>query len=366
MSKKAIKEHQLYISSLGVLWKLWRVNKKSITSIKMCLKILLFTILSTPFRLLQKLRYDKKIKNIELKNTPPIFVIGHWRSGTTHLHYLLTQDPRFSHLEAFQAFFFRIALVSKRTMKPLLNRLMPKTRPQDNVLINATAPTEEEHPLTNLTHRSAMHSFFFPRNQIYFRKYHLFEATSLSVNKWKQTYNRMLQEIAFYNGPEKTLLLKNPHNTGRVKILLELYPDAKFIFIHRNPYDVYQSTTHLYNTTIKSQFLQEFSSQEISDTVIKTYELVMKQYLKTKANLPKNKISEISFDELSRNPIETLKRIYSDLNIQDFDNALPYFNSYLDKQKNYKKNKFKPLAEDIKRKLTDNWSFAFETWNYPI
>ena len=243
---------------------------------------------------------------------------------------------------------------------------MPKTRPQDNVLINATAPTEEEHPLSNLTHRSAMHSFFFPKNQSYFRKYHLFEATSLSINKWKQTYNRMLQEIAFYNGPEKTLLLKNPHNTGRIKILLELYPDAKFIFIHRNPYEVYQSTTHLYNTTIKSQFLQEFSAQEISDTVIQTYELVMKQYLKTKANLPKNKISEISFDELSRNPIETLKRVYSDLNIQDFDDALPYFNSYLDKQKNYKKNKFKPLAEDIKRKLIDNWSFAFETWNYPV
>ena len=57
-------------------------------------------------------------------------------------------------------------------MKPLLNKLMPKTRPQDNVEINASAPTEEEHPLTNLTHRSGMQSFFFQKIS-YFNEYNV-------------------------------------------------------------------------------------------------------------------------------------------------------------------------------------------------
>ncbi|MDG2506350.1 MAG: sulfotransferase [Crocinitomicaceae bacterium] len=364
MSQKTIKEHQLYISSLSVLWRLWRVNRKSIVSKRMCFKILFFTIISAPFRWLQYLYFNRKIQKIDFKKKPPVFVIGHWRSGTTHLHYLLSQDPQFSHLEAFQAFFFRVALISKKTMRPLLNKLMPKTRPQDNVLINAAAPTEEEHCLTNLTHRSAMHSFFFPKNQSYFTEFHLFKTTKSSLNKWKKTYNRMLQEIAFYNGIKRTLLLKNPHNTGRIKVLKELYPEAKFIFIHRNPYEVYQSTVHLYNTTIKSQFLQEYSQNAISETVINSYELVMKKFIKERNAIPKSQLCEVSFTELSKDPIHTLKHIYSELNIADFEKALPFFEQYVNKNKGYKKNKFTPLTDDVKRKLKDKWSFAFSTWNY--
>ena len=74
----------------------------------------------------------------------------------------------------------------------------------------------------------------------------------------------MLKNIAYYNGEQKQLLLKNPHNTGRLKILKEMQSsNAKFIFIHRNPYEVFNSTKHLYQTTIKSQFLQEFSEGDI-------------------------------------------------------------------------------------------------------
>ena len=168
MPEKEIKEHQLFISSLPVLFKLWKDNKKTISNKKMLFKIFFFTVISAPFRWLQKIVFQRKINAVNLNEKAPVFVIGHWRSCTTHLHYILAQDKRFSFLEAFQAFFFRTALVSRTFMKPLLNKLMPKTRPQDNVEINASAPTEEEHSLTNLTHRSGMQSFFFSKkNQLF-------------------------------------------------------------------------------------------------------------------------------------------------------------------------------------------------------
>jgi hypothetical protein len=337
MAKEEIKEHQLYISSLTVLWRLWKDNRKGLTTKNMWWKILFFTIVSAPFRWTQNLVYRKRIRAIDFKDNAPVFVIGHWRSGTTHLHYLLSKDNQFSYLEAFQAFFFRIALVSKKTMKPLLNRLMPRTRPQDNVAIDAGAPTEEEHPLTNLTHRSSMHSFFFPKNQNYFKRYHLFETSEKSLSRWKKSYKRMLQEIAFYNGTEKTLLLKNPHNTARIKVLKEMFPNAKFIFIHRNPYEVYQSTVHLYKKTIKSQFLQQFSDDKISECVISCYELVMHQYLELKNSIPKNQLTEVSFNELSNKPLSTLERVYSTLNIEGFEKIKPSFESYIQEQKITKK-----------------------------
>lgn len=365
MSKEEITEHQLYISSISVLWQLWKENRGSFSAKKMWWKILFFTVISAPFRWIQLLAYRKRIQAIDFKKNPPVFVIGHWRSGTTHLHYLLSKDNQFSYLEAFQAFFFRVALVSKKTMKPLLNRLMPRTRPQDNVVIDAGAPTEEEHPLTNLTHRSSMHSFFFPKNQNYFKRYHLFETSEKSLSRWKKSYKRMLQEIAYYNGPERTLLLKNPHNTARIKVLKEMFPNAKFIFIHRNPFDVYKSTEHLYKKTIKSQFLQKFSDEEISECVISCYELVMKQYLDLKKFIPEDQLTEISFNDLSNSPLSELERIYKTLNMAGFEKIKPSFESYIQDQKNYKKNKFIELPEELKSKLKDRWGFAFKAWNYP-
>lgn len=41
------------------------------------------------------------------------------------------------------------------------------------------------------------------------------------------------------------LLIKSPVHTGRVKTLLSIFPDAQFIYIHRNPYEVFQSALHL-------------------------------------------------------------------------------------------------------------------------
>ena len=175
----------------------------------------------------------------------------------------------------------------------------------------------------------------------------------------------MLQEIAFYNGTDKRLLLKNPHNTARIKVLKDMFPKAKFIFIHRNPLEVYQSTEHLYKKTIRSQFLQDFSDEEISECIIKCYELLMKQYLELKNNIPKGQLTEISFDELSVNPLSTLERIYLELNIDGFENTKPKFESYIQDQKNYRKNKFIELPDALKNKLKDKWGFAFKAWNYP-
>ena len=366
MSQKEIKEHQLFISSFRLVYQLWKDNKGSIKNKKMFFKIFLFTSISAPFRWFQKLIYQRKINAVNLKNKPPVFVIGHWRSGTTHLHYILAQDQRFSFLEAFQAFFFRTAFVSRSFMKPLLNKLMPKTRPQDNVEINASAPTEEEHPLTNLTHRSGMQSFFFPKNISYFNEYNVFETSKENIKAWQKVYDKMLKSIAYYNGEQKQLLLKNPHNTGRLKILKEMYPNAKFIFIHRNPYEVFNSTKHLYQTTIKSQFLQEFSEGDIEKRVLHCYEKTMLAYLQQKEELDENHLIEISYDELSSKPMECMEKIYERLDLGEFKSVQPQFETYLNKQKGYKKNTFKPIDLSLKKQINERWKFAFEVWNYQM
>ncbi len=365
MSDYEVKQHQLFISSLRLLKVLKKQNKISKQHRKMFRKIMLMTILTAPLRWLQSLLFSRKIKKVNFENNPPVFVLGHWRSGTTHLHYLLSKDKKFGYLENFQAFFFRVAFISKTIMKPVLNLFMPKTRPQDNIKINANSPSEEEHPLTNITEKSGMQTFFFPQNISYYDKYNIFKGTTEKEKaSWKKSYHWLLQNISYYVGTDKQLLLKNPHSMGRIEVLRAMYPNAKFIHIHRNPYDVYNSNIHLYQKTIRTQFLQEFSDQEIEERVLFCYETSMKKFLKDWNEIPEENRVEISYKELSQNPVETIEKIYEKIQLGDYSAVKPEIENYLKEEGTYKKNKFTPISDEILNKINNRWRFAIDTYKY--
>jgi len=51
-------------------------------------------------------RKEKNSFGDQIQNTnvePPVFILGVWRSGTTHLHNLLTRDTRFGYANLYQA-----------------------------------------------------------------------------------------------------------------------------------------------------------------------------------------------------------------------------------------------------------------------
>lgn len=360
-----VKQHQLFITKPKIWFRLLHQNKISKKKRKLKRKITLFVIFSTPLQWIQSFILLFRLPFVDLKKKPPVFVIGHWRSGTTHLHYLLSQDQQFSYLENFQAFFYRVAFVTKPFMKPLLNKFMPNKRPQDNIKIDANSPAEEEHPLTNITEKSGMQTFFFPQNRTYYDKYNIFKGTSKTEKEnWKKTYFKLLKQIALFRGKNKRLLLKNPHNTGRIAVLRELFPEAKFIFIHRNPYDVYLSNIHLYKKTIQTQFLQEFSDDDIHERVMYCYETTLKKYIDDAKELSQNQLIEISFDELAESPIETLEKIYTQLSLGTFENVKPMIEEYLTTVKDYKRNKFKAIPKEIEEEIKKRWGFSFKQWNY--
>ncbi|TFG37549.1 MAG: sulfotransferase, partial [Candidatus Aminicenantes bacterium] len=65
-----------------------------------------------------------------------------------------------------------------------------------------------------------------------FDRYVMFEDVSPTVvEKWQAIYLRFLKKLTFSSGG-KRLLLKNPANTARIRVLLELFPDAKFIHVY--------------------------------------------------------------------------------------------------------------------------------------
>jgi flagellin-specific chaperone FliS len=360
-----LKDHQLFAAT-GRLWRTLKAeNAIDESKLKLARKISLVIILLAPFRILQRIILKFRIKNNELNDDSPIFVIGHWRSGTTHLHYLLSKDNRFTHLTSFQAFFFNMAFTTKWFFKPILKKVMPETRPQDSVKIDPDAPTEDEHALVNMTKMSGMHMFFFPKNRSNFNKYNCFEGiTEQELDKWKEIYSFLLKQIEVFNNDNKKLLLKNPHSTARIKLLLEMYPKAKFIFIHRNPYDVFNSTITLYTRAVRTQFLQDFSDKELQELVLYCYEKMISNYLQQRMLIQEEQLIEIGYNELIEHPVNVIKKIYSQLELGDFKHIEPQLNEYLKTVKSYTVNPKADVDPELKERILKHWEFAFNEWGY--
>jgi sulfotransferase family protein len=127
-------------------------------------RLVLFTLLSalnTFCGLLTRLLFGARIGEVRL-HPAPIFVLGHWRTGTTFLHELLSSDPRFIYPRGYQCGAPRLFLLLETTFRPFLNFALPQHRPMDEMRFDLERAQEDEYALLGLVGHSNMRSFIFP------------------------------------------------------------------------------------------------------------------------------------------------------------------------------------------------------------
>lgn len=315
-----------------------------------------------PARFLFKILYETKIEKTKITK-PPVFIIGHWRSGTTFLHELLSYDPQFSYVTLWNTLLPDSYLILN-PMKNFLSQFLPSTRPMDQVEVAADGPYEEEAGLSVLYDWSFFHALHFPRNaeQQYLKSIHFQGFTNEELENWKKIYLKLMKTVTFENSG-KRLILKNPPNSTRIKELLEIFPDAKFIHIYRNPYKVYLSTKKMRTKVLDKLALQDAYEDEIEDQVINNYIRFMNSFFKQKSRIPNKNFVEISYEDLVAEPLKQVQIIYDKLDLTDFDKAKPYLEKYLESKKDYKTNVYS-IDKKIIDKVKKNWGFTIDMWNY--
>ncbi len=309
---------------------------------KLIYTCLISTVAITPISILEKILTKNKIENIKLRNDP-IFIIGHWRSGTTFLHYLMSQDEQFGFLTNAQSFCPGSMYASSiPIIKSIINIHLPDKRPMDDMKITMGSPQEEEFALANLSHQSCYHWWNFPKKmKHYFNKYVLLnDLTKSEYQAFVSTYWKLIQKISYVNN-QKLLLLKNPANTGRIPMLLSLFPNAKFIYLHRTPHDVYHSTVKLHSRLLDCFSFQSFSQKEIEKNTRTFYTQLMRKYQKDKALIPIENLIEIDFKTLTGSPLPTLEKIYGALQLKGYAKSLNGFKGYLEEVKDYQAEEYK-------------------------
>lgn len=285
---------------------------------------------------LENWRYRKMTgKANQIKD--PVFIIGHWRSGTTFLHYLMTKDNQFGYVNNCQAFMPHLMFSFQRTVRWLTRTHLLKKRPMDDVKLYWNSPQEEEFALANLSVSSAYHGWYFPQRLTdYFEKYALMQGLT-AKERWnfKLLYRRYIQKACIANRG-KLLLLKNPANTGRVRMLLELFPNARFIYLRREPWQVYLSSLRLHEKMIASFGLQNYEQKKLPVFVSDLYRKLIDKYETDKALIPNEKLIEVDYEQLVQEPLSILQMIYGRLNLPGYERAKAGFVDYLQSQAGYK------------------------------
>lgn len=278
--------------------------------------------------------------------TNPVFLVGAHRSGTTHLHNLISLDPQFVAPTTWQVlnpFGFRF---SGRILRPFFDLFSPWKRPMDAVAFGMWAPAEEEFAVANMSGLSPDWSLRLPRLAHHFDRFGFpDELSDRDRGAWAKTHATFLSSLHCRDG--QRLLLKNPHNTGRVALLRSLYPDAAFVHIRRNPIDVIRSNAHLARTAHVLFQLQDPPDElRYEMRYLSLYRDMELAFYEAASQIPHDHVIDIRYEDLAKDPKRTLRRVYDQLNLawtQEYESRL---DAYLELIADYKPTPKKPMPPD--------------------
>jgi hypothetical protein len=315
----------------------------------------------TLLRGLQNLVYGRRIANTPI-DQPPIFILGHWRTGTTLLHEFLALDERHVGPSTYECMEPNHFLLTEG----LVSRWMPffslSVRPMDNMAAGFDRPQEDEFALCNLGLPSPYLTVAFPNNPPQYEEYLDLEGIPpRALARWKRVFRRLLQELTYKH--HKRLVLKSPTHSCRVKTLLELFPDARFVHIVRDPYVVFPSTVNLWKSLYITFGLQRPTFQGLEEHVYKTFNRVYDKIEEGKGLIDFDRFYELRYEDLVGDPVGQMATLYDHLGLGGFEQVLPKLQAHVANNAGYKTNRYQ-LGDEQRAEITRRWGSVIRLYGY--
>jgi omega-hydroxy-beta-dihydromenaquinone-9 sulfotransferase len=292
-----------------------------------------------------------------------VIILGHDRSGTTHLLNLLSLDPQFAYTRPSQMVLPGCCILFDKVMDTLLG-VLDYRRPFDNMEVGPGSPQDDEVPLVKLTPHAEYHKYSFPRRYRFWLDTYVFKFSSASPQfaQWKKVYLGTLKKAAVLMGKNRSLL-KSPATMANLNVVLELFPNAKFIHIKRNPYKVLPSQVNLHRTMVNKYALETISSEELREFALYQYEGYMRGFLQHKHLIPPGNLIEIRYEDFVQDRLQWLGKIYGQFALGDFGSRRASLEAYLNSIENYAAHQFS-IDPALKQQIDTRLAFAFTALGY--
>lgn len=280
----------------------------------------------------------------------PLFIIGNYRSGSTFLHRLLSRDiETFTSLRTWEIFITPSITQRKisrlvgsvdrflggRLKKFLVN--MDK-RGLGKVKIHRISlfqPEEDENILLHLW-STAFISFLFPFLDE-MPPYNFFDSALQEEEKQNimRFYRSMVQRHLYVDGGKRRFASKNPAFSAKIETLVEFFPDARILYLARNPLDMLPSTIswlgyawHVFGSPMEKYPYRP----EILRMARHWYTHPLK-YLDTHPS-PNHLI--LSYDDLIRNPERIIRGLYRQFGYPEQENLEKIVRQAVEETRSYK------------------------------
>ncbi|MCY3811053.1 MAG: sulfotransferase [Gammaproteobacteria bacterium] len=325
-------------------------------------RVMLTSAALSPLRAAERVRFGRRVARTEV-HPSPVYVHGFARTGTTHLHNLLAHDPGLGFVTTLQANTAPMFLFARGWLDPFIAKRLPSTRPMDDVAVSLALPQEEEAALACTSHLSPVHGVSFPnRMREITDRFGSMRLTAAELAQWKRAYLRVLRK-ATLAAEGRRLVLKSPANLGRTALLRSLFPDAKFVFLMRNPYVVYLSNLRLYRSLLPAYAMTDYDWDSIAAAVRRNFAVMMQRYLRDRESIPPGNLVEVRFEDVEADPLGELERIYRRLRLPGWERARQPIAAYAASLAGYRKNRYR-IDQRVVRVVDRDWGFAVKAWGY--
>jgi hypothetical protein len=331
------------------------------TRIPMALAISIITWIDLVLFWISEAIYGRAARNAKLRH-PPLFVLGHWRTGTTLLHELLVQDKRFIYPTTFDCMAPTHFLLTAKFLGRCLGWTLPKKRPMDDMAVGFHHPQEDEFALMNLGADSPYIEWAFPNRGFHTDSLAMDAYAPERREQWKRCLDWFLRRQSLKDTSAR-IVLKSPPHTARVKTILELYPDARFVHIVRDPRVVIPSTVRTWQRMSDALSLQIRRDRPLEDHIFQMFEMMYDRFERDRALIPDRQFHQLRYEDLVANPLAEIEAIYRQLDLGDFETARPAMAKHLEGVKNYKTNKY-PLDAELAARIQHHCGDYMRRYGY--
>jgi hypothetical protein len=351
---------------MGTWWRLLASGRfaVSISRFPMAVIASCLSPLNDIFAGLQWLLHGRGLAKTQLAG-PPIFIVGHWRSGTTLMHELMIRDDRFAFPSTYECFAPSHFLSTSWFFRWFCGWMLPEKRPMDDMEIGWDRPQEDEFALMIMGQPSPYRRMAFPNQS----------APDLDYLDWRNVDDtrrrewvealRCFLKVVTYRKP-RPLVLKSPTHTGRIAFLAAAFPSAKFIHITRDPRSLVPSTMRLWRALDEAQHLQ---TPAVSDEALERYVLecgsrMYNAFHAGRAHLEASALIDIRYEDLVADPVAVLERVYQHLQLHEFERVRPLHEAWVaEKHRQYRINQHR-ISDEQAQRIFAAWPDYFQRYGY--